>query len=166
MNVSNAVSVKVAEEVSKSVAVTTAQESAISTVNNVLPTTINNVANTVLKSAKDNMSTSLISLYENIEKLDAGMSELSTGITKYNNDGIKEITNVVNNNVKDETARVKSLISLGENYKSISSNKIDDKSETKFVLVIDGQKQETTKKTVKKEEVKTTFWDRIKNLFK
>ena len=60
---------------------------------------------------------------------------------------------------------MEALVELGENYQFAGSKKVSD-SETKFVMIIDGKSlpKENTVETKVKE--KTSFIDKIKNLFK
>lgn len=159
------VSLYVAEKVSKEVAVTVAETSAINTASTISTSLSNEVANTVKNASISTITSSLTELYNGVTELDNGINELSNGVSKYNNEGIKKLSSIVNGDVKTTTERIKSLVKLGENYKTISNeNNID--GETKFVFVVDSKKY--VEPTVVKEstEVKTTLIDRIKNLFK
>lgn len=159
------VSLYVAEKVSKEVAVTVAETSAINTASTISTNLSNEVANTVKNASISTITSSLTELYNGVTELDNGINELSNGVSKYNNEGIKKLSSIVNGDVKTTTERIKSLVKLGENYKTISNeNNID--GETKFVFVVDSKK--FVEPTVVKEstEVKTTLIDRIKNLFK
>lgn len=159
------VSLYVAEKVSKEVAVTVAETSAINTASTISTSLSNEVANTVKNASINTITSSLTELYNGVTELDNGINELSNGVSKYNNEGIKKLSSIVNGDVKTTTERIKSLVKLGENYKTISNeNNID--GETKFVFVVDSKKY--VEPTVVKEntEVKTTLIDRIKNLFK
>ena len=161
----SSVSLYVAEKVSKEVAVTVAETSAINTASTISTNLSNEVANTVKNASISTITSSLTELYNGVTELDNGINELSNGVSKYNNEGIKKLSSIVNGDVKTTTERIKSLVKLGENYKTISNeNNID--GETKFVFVVDSKK--FVEPTVVKEstEVKTTLIDRIKNLFK
>ena len=82
-------------------------------------------------------------------------------------EGINNISNLVNTKLKDTSARAEKLIELGENYKSVDSNKnLSGDSETKFVLVVEGQKAKDTTKSNTTKTTKVSLWQRIKNLFK
>lgn len=159
------VSSYVAEKVSKEVAVTVAETSAINTASTISTSLSNEVANTVKNASISALTSSLTELYNGVTELDNGINQLSDGVSKYNNEGIKKLSSIVNGDVKTTSERIKSLVKLGENYKTISSeNNID--GETKFVFVVDSKKY-VKPVTVKEDtEVKTTFIDRVKNLFK
>lgn len=159
------VSMYVAKKVSDNVSVKVAKSSSIETSNEIVPTLSNQIANGVKTSSIESISSSLKELYSGVSSLDDGINELSDGITKFNNEGIKKLSSTINNDIKPTSKRVKELVKLGNQYKSISSKELSDESETKFILVVDGQK---VKETVNKDTVekKTTFFDRIINLFK
>ena len=108
-----------------------------------------------------------LALYAGIDELDNGIIKLSSGISKFNKEGINNISNLVNTKLKDTSARAEKLIELGENYKSVDSNKnLSGDSETKFVLVVEGQKAKDTTKSNTTKTTKVSLWQRIKNLFK
>ena len=163
-----------ASKVSEKVAIKTAREvSVISTMNAstetasmVTDSILNTLPDTIKNEAIKEFTQSLNVLYTNIDTLDNGINELSSGITKYNNEGIKVIGNLVNNQVNPMVTRLNKLIELGENYNTVSSENLSKDSETKFILVVDGEKKETKETEVKKEETKKTFWELVKGLFK
>lgn len=159
------VSSYVAEKVSKEVAVTVAETSAINTASSISTSLSNEVANTVKNASISTITSSLTELYNGVTELDNGINELSNGVSKYNNEGIKKLSSIVNGDVKTTTERIKSLVKLGENYKTISSGTGID-GETKFVFVVDSKKY--VEPTVVKEntETKNSLIDRVKNLFK
>lgn len=164
----------IASKVSEKVAIKTAREvSVISTMNAstetasmVTDSILNTLPDTIKNEAIKEFTQSLNVLYTNIDTLDNGINELSSGITKYNNEGIKVIGNLVNNQVNPMVTRLNKLIELGENYNTVSSENLSKDSETKFILVVDGEKKETKETEVKKEETKKTFWELVKGLFK
>ena len=61
--------------------------------------------------------------------------------------------------------KVKALTKLGDEYKTVNSTNIIEDSETKLILVVDGKKKELVENNTTVEATKTTFWDRVKNLF-
>ena len=159
------VSSYVAEKVSKEVAVSVAETSAINTASTISTSLSNEVANTVKNASINTITSSLTELYNGVTELDNGINELSNGVSKYNNEGIKKLSSIVNGDVKTISERIKGLVKLGENYKTINSeNNID--GETKFVFVVDSKKYVKPVTVKESTEVKTTFIDRVKNLFK
>lgn len=157
----------VAENVSKSVATEAAMNSALAVAKSVSGSVATQTANGVKEESIKTISSSLSTLYSGIDELDSGIIKLSDGITKFNKEGINNISNIVNNNLKDVSARAESLIKLGEDYKSVDGNKnLSSDSETKFVLVVEGKKKEDTTKNNNVKTEKVSLWQRIKNLFK
>lgn len=156
----------IAENVSKSVAVTVAEESALSTaesvVNTLAPTLSNEVKNESIKSFTSSLST----LYTNIDYIDSNMSNLSTGITTFNKEGIEEISSLVNGPIASSTSRVKALTNLADNYTSYASKNTSTNDETKFIIMLDGKEKQEAKTNTTEETSKTNLWTRIKNLFK
>ena len=156
----------IAENVSKSVASTVAEETAISTaesiVNTLAPTLSNQVKNESIKS----FTSSLNTLYTNIDYIDSNMNTLSTGITTFNKEGIEEISALVNGPIASSKARVEALSKLADNYTSYESKSTSINDETKFIIVLDGKEKQEEKTNITEESSKTNLWTRIKNLFK
>ena len=164
-NVSSYVSNYTAEKVTKTVAPLVAQTTALETSKSVSKNVASEVANSVKEASIQTVSSSLKELYDGISKLDDGLKELSDGITKYNNEGIKSISELVNGDVKNISARVKALTKLSNDYKTIQSTKKVNGS-TKLIYVIDSENYVPNKVVDNVTETKLTFWDRVKNLFK
>ena len=156
----------IAENVSKNVASTVAEETAISTaesiVNTLAPTLSNQVKNESIKS----FTSSLNTLYTNIDYIDSNMNTLSTGITTFNKEGIEEISALVNGPIASSTARVEALSKLAAGYTSYASKSTSINDETKFIIVLDGKEKQEEKNNITEESSKTNLWTRIKNLFK
>lgn len=163
-SVANKTSMYVAENVSKSVSVNTSVETAKKTATMVSESVSKNVSNAVKDTILKSTVSSLNELYTGISKLDSGIKELDTSLNAYNEQGINEISNIVNNNVKTLSNNVKELTKLANNYKSYGGSKTN--GSTKFIMVIDSKKKEEEKQIVNKEETKLTLFQRIINLFK
>lgn len=163
-SVANKTSMYIAENVSKSVSVNTSAETAKKTATMVSENVSKNVSNAVKDTILKNTISSLNELYTGISKLDSGIKELDTSLNAYNEQGINEISNIVNNNVKTLSNNVKELTKLANNYKSYGGSKTN--GSTKFIMVIDSKKKEEEKQIVNKEETKLTLFQRIINLFK
>lgn len=163
-SVANKTSMYIAENVSKSVSVNTSVETAKKTATMVSESVSKNVSNAVKDTILKNTISSLNELYTGISKLDSGIKELDTSLNAYNEQGINEISNIVNNNVKTLSNNVKELNKLANNYKSYGGSKTN--GSTKFIMVIDSKKKEEEKQIVNKEETKLTLFQRIINLFK
>lgn len=156
----------IAENVSKSVASSVSYETALQVATNVSETVANSVANEVKNKSIESISGSLKELMTGVSKLDDGINELSSGISKFNAEGINKLSQMMNSNVKNVTTKVKNLTKLGEEYASFAGKTNNTDGETKFVLVIDSKKVEESVKDNSNTKTKTTFWDRVKNLFK
>ena len=163
-SVANKTSMYVAENVSKSVSVNTSVETAKKTATMVSESVSKNVSNAVKDTILKSTVSSLNELYTGISKLDSGIKELDTSLNAYNEQGINEMSNIVNNNVKKLSNNVKELTKLANNYKSYGGSKTN--GSTKFIMVIDSKKKEEEKQIVNKEETKLTLFQRIINLFK
>ncbi len=124
------------------------------------------VANEVKSVALASTKNSLNELLSAITKLEEGATLLNNGITTYNNEGISAITSLVNVNVKEYEIRLNELNKLAKEYKTIEDKHLSNNDETKFIMVVDGEKQKDTVKENTTKETKTSLWTKIKNLFK
>lgn len=121
---------------------------------------------TALSTGVNTLTTKVEELYNGTTALSEGINTLNTGITAYNEEGITPLSNTINNNLSGNINKIKKLAVLGNNYQTFTMKNTTDNGETKFIIVLDGQKVEkTTVKTETKTE-KLSFIDRIKNLFK
>jgi len=148
----------VSKSVSKTLSKTVANEVALELTTTLVPTITNEVKSASISSLK--------TLYDGIDTLDAGIIELNDGITKFNKEGITKISNLVTNDIKPTVTKLESVIELGENYQSFGKKANNISGETRFILITESKN--SPKKEVKEEikEEKTTLWTRIKNLFK
>lgn len=119
-----------------------------------------------LYNGVDALAKNVPQLADGINKIYLGSKSLNEGISKYNEDGITKISNLVNLNVKTAQNRIEALVNLGENYQTFTMNNKDNNGETKFVLTISGVKYEEKKETQKETVKDTSLWTKIKNLFK
>ena len=156
----------IAENVSKSVASTVAEETAISTAESIVNTLVPTLSNQVKNESIKTFTSSLNTLYTNIDYIDSNMNTLSTGITTFNKEGIEEISALVNGPIASSKARVEALSKLADNYTSYASKSTSINDETKFIIVLDGKEKQEEKTNISEESSKTNLWTRIKNLFK
>lgn len=98
--------------------------------------------------------------------LNTGIKTLENGIVTYNKDGISKITNIVNNNLKGTSNKVQALVKLGEDYESFAGKTNGTDGESKFVMVIDGKKQDKQEIKTDEKKEKISLWQRFLNLFK
>lgn len=103
-------------------------------------------------------------LASGLEEISSGITELSEGIKKLDNEGIKPVTDKVNNMLVPTAYRAKELVKLGENYTSFAGS--NTTGETKFIYVMDGVEAKEEVKTTNTETEKDNLWTRIKNIFK
>lgn len=153
------VSMYVMEKVSKEVSVSVSKQTSTIVASELSTKVADSVVDTMLKE----VNKSLKELYSGIETLDNGMNALNDGITSYNNEGIKVLSSKMTE-VKDVTSRVKALVNVSNEYKSFTESNMS--GETKFILKIDSAKKEVKSVSDTSSKTKTTFFQRLKNLFK
>jgi len=119
-----------------------------------------------LYSGVNALAKNVPALSNGVNKLYLGSKSLNEGIVKYNQDGITKISSYVNINIKSAQEKVEALVNLSENYNTFTMNSKGNKSETKFIISIDGKKYVEPKETQKEEVKDTSLWTKIKNLFK
>lgn len=166
INTASKVSMYVAENVSKSVAVSVAEETASLVAGNVAGTLAPSVANQVKDASINTIKGSLNTLYSGVSEIDEGIGTLSSGISKFQKEGINKLSDTVNGKVKNTADRMEALVKLGEDYETFDSKSKTHDGETKFVMIIDGKSVPKEKKVQSVEEKNETFFDRLKNLFK
>ncbi len=165
-NTATQTSLYVAENTSKQVATSVSEKVATEVASNVAEAIAPTVANQVKSASLDVLKGALNNLYGGVVKLDNGINNLSSGVSTFNKEGINKISDMVNGDLKIKEDKMKQLTKLSDEYNSFTTNNNLKNSETKFILVIDGQSVPKEKSDKKVENTKTTFWDRIKNLFK
>ncbi len=120
-------------------------------------TQIKNGVNTLTNKSKE--------LVSGTNTLYNGSKELNNGIAMFNEQGITKLVNAVDD-IKKAEIKVKELVKLGENYDTFDVKNSKSNGNTKFIITISGVKQEEKKEEKKEIEVKVSFWNRLKNLFK
>lgn len=120
---------------------------------------------TQLENGTNKLSTGVGQLKEGVAVLSGKMGELNTGIDTFNNQGINKLSSY-SYRIKQISGKVDALVKLSEEYNSFSLKDKNTKSNTKFVLVVDGKSAPKEKKKVAVEKKKESFWDRLVNLFK
>lgn len=119
-----------------------------------------------LNTAISTLASKMDELTSGTKTLTNGIKTLYEGIVKYNKEGITELNNVVNGNVKNIEAKVRALVDMSSEYETFTMKNKNDNSETKFIMVIDAKKIPKPEVAVVKEKETETVWDRFKNLFK
>ena len=154
---------EVASQTAKQVAKSTAKQVAKSTAE----TTSREVANQVKQEALSQVSkqmetlgTGLNELTNGLYKIDNGTSKLQNGanelntgantlaegVTKFNNEGIKQICNYINGDAKDITTRVEKLKELSKQYNNFTMLNDGEEGNVKFIMIMDGIKKEESNK--------------------
>jgi len=95
-----------------------------------------------VKTLKD----ALNQLTDGTNQLANGANELQNGMSKFDEEGIQKIYNIVNNNVKDLQVRIEKLRELSNEYNSFTNIDENAKGNVKFIMMIDSLKKEENKK--------------------
>lgn len=149
----------------KKVAIETSQKTAQETALNVAEDVSQTVSKNIFQGTKQELTKSLNELLNGVISIDDGINNLQSGITKFNEEGIRNLTNIVNNDLKQNTSKIEKLVSLGEEYKTVNHESIESEDEVKFIYVIKGEENKTDVKIDNNVTNKTTLWERIKNIF-
>lgn len=162
LNISNDL---VLPNIVKKVAIETSQKTAQETALNVAEEVSQTVSKNIFQGTKKELTKSLNELLNGVISIDDGVNNLQSGITKFNEEGIRNLTNIVNNDLKQNTSKLEKLVSLGEEYKTVNHESIESEDEVKFIYVIKGEEKKTDVKIDNNVTNKTTLWERIKNIF-
>ena len=149
----------------KKVAIEASSKTAKETALNVAEDVSQTVSKNIFQGTKKELTKSLNELLSGVTSIDDGVNNLQSGITKFNEEGIRNLTNIVNNDLKQNTSKLEKLVSLGEEYKTVNNESIESEDEVKFIYVIKGEKNKTDVKIDNNVTNKTTLWERIKNIF-
>ncbi len=126
--------------------------------------------NNKLKIADENVNKAVYSiglLNNGTHELANGMNLFNIGINRYNNEGIKKISKLVNGDVKEIEEKIEKLISYSEEYSTLDDNNSDEKCESKIIMVIEEvKKDKKEKEAVETADINTkkSFWEKIKGL--
>lgn len=98
----------------------------------------------MLKSGISTLNTSTTKINEANKQLlsgsqtiQSGVEELATGIERFDNEGIKEISNLVNGKVKNLEQRLQALKNLANEYNSFAGADKNESGTVKFVFMTD-----------------------------
>lgn len=103
------------------------------------------VINTKLNEVDSEIKTlkiALVQLTEGTSQLDNGAQKLENGMKQFNDEGIQQICNIVNNDVKNIQTRANKLIDLAKNYNHLGIENEDNDTNTKFIIITDAIKKE------------------------
>lgn len=88
------------------------------------------------------LKTALSQLTNGSTTLLAGTDTLTEGMTKFDNEGISKIYDLIYGDVKNIEERMKALKDLSEQYKTFTKINEGDKGEVSFITIIDSLKKE------------------------
>ena len=130
-------------------------------------TVASEVANQVKAAALSNIASSMTELSNGLDQLTDGLQQLSNGtselangseqlaegtktlsegMNKFDVDGIKKITNIINGDVKNLDSRLDALKKLANEYKSFAGINEKDEGTVSFITTIDSIKKEDFEK--------------------
>ena len=95
-----------------------------------------------VKTLKD----ALNQLTDGTNQLANGANELQNGMTKFDEEGIQKIYNIVNNNVRDFQQRIEKLRELSNEYNTFTNIDENANGNVKFIMMIDALKKDEEKK--------------------
>ena len=122
---------------------------------------------TILDDTINTLSDSLNKLNDGSKQMSSGINALSNGLDKYNKEGIKKISKLVNGDVKTLQKRLDALVKLSKDNKTVDKIPNKSKSSSKIIFMIDSKEMpKETKTETKKIEKKDSFWDKVKGLLK
>lgn len=158
------------QALSNSIDALTSVAGAINDLNTYLPL-LKNGANSLkegtgkLRDGVEVLTSKMNELSTGTSKLTDGMNTLNTGINTFNNEGIGALTEIAGR-FNQLSSKVEALVNLSNNYQSFDLKDKNIKANTKFIMVVNGQKVKEEKQTAVKQTKKDSFWDRLINLFK
>ena len=91
-----------------------------------------------LQSGVNKLKNGTIELSNGTKELSSGAAELADGMTKFNNDGIRKLSNKINGDLRSVTNRIEKLQELGNEYNKFSSD--EEREAIKFITIIDSIK--------------------------
>ncbi len=123
-------------ESSVNLAKTTAKQTATVTAESIAT----QVANAVQNGMGEAVIMALDQMLTGVDKLAKGANDLSTGMARFDREGIQTLTNFVNGKIKVTTNKVKQLAKLAENYDNYAGIAENTEGSTKLILMIEGKK--------------------------
>ena len=107
-----------------------------------------NLINSKLGEVDNQVNTlkdALNQLTDGTNQLANGANELQNGMSKFDEEGIQKIYNIVNNNVRDLQVRIEKLRELSNDYNSFTNIDENTKGNVRFIMMIDSLKKEDKK---------------------
>ena len=119
----------------------------------------------ILDNAINTLSDSLNKLNDGSNMLKDGMTTLADGLNKYNNEGIKKLSNVVNGDLKGFQKKFEEFIRLGKEYKTIDEINNNTSGSSRIIFMIDSVSKKVEETEDKIVDEKKSLWDKIEGLF-
>lgn len=123
-----------------------------------------------LNSASGDITDAIRQFKDATQELTDKTGELNDGVDRFSREGIDELSSRVSeavNDLNDAMDTAKAALDQAQEYHSYAGAPESMKTTVKFVMKTDEVKIPEIKEspTADKKEVKTSFWDRVKNLF-
>lgn len=123
-------------------------------------TELKNGLNT-LYSGSNELYNGITSLDSGVDSLKSGTNELKEGMSRFDKEGIDQISDLVNNKLVGTSKRVKELAKLGNKYDTFTMKNSNDDGETRFITIIDSMEKETKKESTKQIKEKESLIDKL-----
>lgn len=101
------------------------------------------VANSIQKGFGDKLDIMMNEMIKGINQLLDGAQKLSDGMTKFDQEGIQALNNVVNGKLKNTSTKAKRLVQLADECNNFSGINEGSEGDVKFILMIDAQKKQS-----------------------
>ena len=176
VNTAYTVALETAKETTYETAIQIAKMVAPTIAENVLKETTTTIMKETTSSLKDlteainYLETGVTKLQDGSSKLVLGSSNildgnksLSEGIHTFNEQGIKKLNSYFDYELIN---KVKKLSTLSKEYQTLDAKDESANGKSKLIMVIDSVENKSTPQKENTEKAKTSFWDRIVNLFK
>ncbi len=126
--------------------VTSSLEVAKTTARQTAEATAETVATQVASSIQTGMSSKMLeplnTLESAIDQLLVGATNLNSGLTQFDREGVQTLVNFVNNKVRVTSDRLERLTQLAAQYDSYAGIAEGTSGETKFIYMVEGKKPE------------------------
>lgn len=176
VNTSYTVALETAKETTYETAIQIAKILAPTIAENILKETTTTIMKETTSSLKElteainYLETGVTKLQDGSSKLVLGSSNilegnksLSEGIHTFNEQGIKKLNSYFDYELIN---KVKKLSILSKEYQTLDSKADSANGKSKLIMVIDSVEKKSAPQKENTKKVKTSFWDRIVNLFK
>ncbi len=115
-----------------------------------------------VKNGSSSLRKGLEELYNGSSSLKDGSNELKEGMTRFDNEGISKINELVNGKLKENVESLKAIVRTGNNYDTFTMKNSEDEGNTKFIMTIDNKEKKTNTRKKSTKTVKKSLLDRIK----